>query len=148
MGLSKAHDVQRIDALVSKKFKQGTLRCHVLAIESGVGGLEHALVDRHIGMEVGKSGVELGLGGARDAVRGPRVNEIGIVREMRTRIDVPILRGHDAVVIRGVSGNKISYALSTGVSALNGKSSSLAKSRLNIDNDKRAGHWTLPKNKR
>ena len=99
-------------------------------------------------MEVGKSGVELGLGGTCDAVRGPRINEIGIVREMRTRIDVPILRGYDAVVIRGVSGDKVRYALRTGVSALNGNSSSLAKSRLNIDNDKRAGHWTLPKNKR
>ena len=58
---------------------------------------------------------------------------------------MPILRGHNAVVIRCVSGNEISDALSAGIPTFNRKGTTLAKSRLNINNDERAGHYILPK---
>ena len=96
-------------------------------------------------MEGSKCWVQLGLGSTCNAVGRPGVNEVRMVREMCARIDVPVLRGHDAVVVRCVSGNKISDALSAGIPAFNRKSTAFAKSRLNINNDERAGHYILPK---
>ena len=145
MGLSKANDIQRINAFVAKELKQGAFRCYILTIEGRIRGLVHALVDGDIRVEGSKGWVQLGLGSTCNAVRRPGINEVGMVREMRTRIDMPILRGHNAVVIRCVSGNEISDALSAGIPTFNRKSTALAKSRLNINNDERAGHYILPK---
>src|SRR6185295_8353612 len=45
--------------------------------------------------------VELLAGRADDAVRGPTVNEIGRVAEVRARVDVVVLGGHDVVPVAG-----------------------------------------------
>ena len=91
VGLSKANDIQRIDTFVAKELKQGAFRCYILAIEGRIRGLVHALVDGDIRMECGKGWMQLGLGSTCNAVRRPGVNEVGVIREMRPRINMPIL---------------------------------------------------------
>ena len=57
VGLSKANDIQRINTFVAKELKQGTLRCHIFAVEGRISSFVHALVDGDIRMECRKGWV-------------------------------------------------------------------------------------------
>ena len=76
----------------------------------------------------------------RDAVHGPGVDEIGVVGEMRARVDVPVLSRGNKAIQAAMGGCKVSDALGHGIAALNRKSAAFSEGGLDIDNEKRAGH--------
>ena len=84
--------------------------------------------------------MQLGLVRARHAVRGPRVHEIRGLREVRARIDVPILRRHDQLVVSAVGLHVGGYGLRDCVASRHREGTALAERRLNIDDNERAGH--------
>ena len=86
--------------------------------------------------------MQLGLGRARDAVRGPRVYEIRRLREVSARIDVPILRGHDQLVLVAVRVRVGGHGLGDGVSARHREGTPFAERGLNVDDNECAGHET------
>ena len=89
--------------------------------------------------------MELSLGRARDTMRRPSVHEIGSRREMRTRIDMPILsRGHQRIFTAAL-GDETGNTFCAGVPTINGKRPALAESGLDIDNDQCAAHEELLK---
>ena len=86
--------------------------------------------------------MQLGLGRARDAVRGPRVHEIGGLGEVSARIDVPILRGDDQLVLVAVRVHVGGHGLGDGVTARHRESTTFAERGLNVDDNECAGHET------
>src|SRR5438876_743113 len=62
-------------------------------VESRVGGGVLALVEHRLDVRGVEVGMQFDAIGADDAVARPRVDEIRILREMRSRIDVVITRG-------------------------------------------------------
>ena len=89
--------------------------------------------------------MQLGLRRARHAVRGPRVHEIGGLREVLARIDMPILRGDDQLILVAVRVHVGGHGLGDGVTARNGQGTAFAERGLNVDNDESAGHGTSQK---
>ena len=86
--------------------------------------------------------MQLGLGRARDAVRGPGVHEIRRLGEVSARIDVPILRGDDQLVLVAVRVHVGGHGLGDGVAARHRESTTFAERGLNVDDNECAGHET------
>ena len=142
--LGQAHDVHIRDAGVAQSLLQ---RLPILggSLEARVGGLVLALLDGHVRVHVRERRVELGLVRAGHAVRGPRIHEIRVLREVLARIDVPILRGHDQLVLVAVRVHVGGHGLGDGVAARHRERTPFAERGLNVDNDESAGHGTSQK---
>ena len=96
--LGQPHDIHVRDASAAQRLLQ---RLAILgrSHEARVGGLVLALLDRDVRVHVGERRVQLGLVRAGHAVRGPCVHEVRRLGEVSARIDVPILRGHDQLIL-------------------------------------------------
>ena len=142
--LGETHDVDIRDVGIAQRLLQ---RLPILggSLEARVGSLVLALLNRHVRVHVGERRVQLGLGRARDAVRGPRVYEIRRLREVLARIDVPILRGHDQLVLVAVRVHVGGHGLGDRVAARHREGTAFAERGLNVDNDESAGHGTSQK---
>jgi hypothetical protein len=96
-----------------------------------------ALLEPDVRAQLGQRRVQLGVGRAGDAVRRPRVHEVGVLAEVLTRIDVPVLRGHHGgvpvAVGRGVDRDPVGYLVRT----LGGELATLAERGLDVDHDER-----------
>ena len=141
MRFGEAHDVDVRDVGSAQGLLQ---RGSVLgrALKARVGGLVLALLNRHVRVHVRERRVQLGLGRARDAVRGPGVHEIRCLGEVSARIDVPILRGHDQLILVTVRVHVGGHGLGDSVTARHWEGTAFAECGLNVDNDESAGHGT------
>ena len=140
----EAHDVHIRDAGVAQRLLQ---RLAILgrSLETRVGSLVLAFLDRHVRVHVGERRVQLGLGRARDAVRGPGVHEIRRLGEVSARIDVPILRGDDQLVLVAMRVHVGGHGLGDGVTTRHREGTPFAERGLNVDDNECAGHGTSQK---
>ena len=121
----------------------------VAALKARIGGLILAFLHGGVDWQRGDGLVKLGLGRSRECMRGPCVDEIRLLRKVRTRVDVPVLGGDDHRVLVGVLRDKVCDPLGRRVSSLDGQRSAFAERRLDVDNDECPclGH-VLPPNPR
>ena len=90
-----AYDIHCVYAVLAQPVsEQGTVRS---ALESRIGGGVFALAE--VGLRRPDSLMHSCAVGLGYAVHRPRIDKIRVLRKVRTRIDVPILRGYDGFVI-------------------------------------------------
>ena len=105
----------------------------VFALETGIGSGILAFFNLEINAQACNRIVQLGFVCARDAMLWPGVHEVGVVRKMLARVNMPILRGDNQIVFVAVLGDEIGNALGTGISALDSERAALAKTGLDVN---------------
>src|SRR5690625_98290 len=92
-----------------------------------------SLLHRRVRRQVCQRRVQLGLGGAGDAVRRPGVREVRGVGEVVTGVDVPVLRGHHERVVVPVAGGVGRDPFRDGVPTVYAEGATFAERGLDID---------------
>ena len=79
--------------------------------------------------------MQLRVSSAGHAVLGPSVHEVGLVAEVRARVNVPVLSGCHQRVFLAVCGHVGGHALGDGVASHDGQFPALAERGLHIYHD-------------
>ena len=122
-----ADDVYRIDSVLAQPIRQQyAVR---FTLKAGVRGGVFTLAE--ICLRRPDRLVHLGAIGIGDAVHRPGIDKIRVLRKVGTRIDVPVLRGNDGVVL-GLQRRDLLCNL---VAAIGAKRAAWAKIVLDINDD-------------
>src|SRR5699024_6239753 len=106
-----------------------------VALETGVGGGVGALAE--VGLDGVAADVTVHGGTLRpgDAVDGPGVDVVGVVGEVRARVDVPVLGGHDVGVTVAVGVLVLTDEAGDLIAAVGGEGTAGAEVVLDVDDD-------------